>query len=395
MGPQGPASTASSKAAPAPKIVWKMCKGFENVIFPVGPGNLDLFPLQAGETGLKSDKEMQEDPVVGYASTGARGAGVGLRQVVFTSPVFKTNNPSAVNVGAVGQQMVSNSLDKEIGMLMPQGPLLWRLADAKVKYEPKVEELQTNPQLRAKVVKDWKDREACGLALEEAKKIADAAKKKNLELALKDDETARKLKLKTEEAKPFSRKAVRLPQWEALREMGKDAEEKLWQETIRTGRQFTEEEFEQVKEQRIASNMPLILAQPPFGQVLGNPGVDVGQNDTLSLQQFIDAAFSLAPPKVEPPYKDKAPVGWADLKLRREVVVMERSDFVPAVLGEFEGIVPNPAAMPATALAGFMVQEQEWEAQRRWFTLGPVPDASGNAYGIIVRTAYQKEPGEK
>ncbi len=362
MGPQGPASTASSKAAEAPKIVWKMCKGFEGVIFPVGPGNLDLFPLKAGETGLKSAKEMIEDPIVGFASAGARGAPPRLLQLVFTSPFFTANNPkpSTLNLGSAGPQMVSNTMDKETGRLEPQGTLLWRLAQAKGAYVPRVEDLQTDPALRAKVVKDWKDREAYGLALEEAKKIAEDAKKRNLEVALKEDETAKKLKLKTQETKPFARKVLDSPQSMA---------------------------------KYMGGSLAQILSQPPLEVRYGNPGADLGLGDSEdSVRQFIDAAFALAPANVEPPYKDKAPVRMTELKLPREVVVMERSDFVPAVLGEFES--PNPTAMSASTLKMIMVAQREWEAQRRWFFLGPATDAAGNVFGIAARTVYQREPGQ-
>jgi len=395
MGPQGPASGASSKAAVAPKIVWKKCKGFDGVIFPVGPGNLDLFPLRAGETGLKSPKELREDAVVGYASAGAGGAGVSLLQVVFTSPAFKANNPnpSSVNVGSAGQQMVSNTVDKTGefgGGLQAQGPLLWRLADAKVAYTPEAKNLQTNQELRAKVAKDWKDRAAYGLALEEAKKIVDAAKKKSLEVALKESEVARKLKLKTQETKPFSRQLLSLPQRVAARRVAQEVEWNLSLESYRSGKQFTREEIEMVKAREISVKMPQLLSLPPLDVSLGNPGEEVNLNDRASVQQFIDADFTLAPANPEPPYKDKAPVALAELKLVREVAVMERSDYVPIVRGDFEGISQNPSALSAASLAMFMVEQQKWITQRLWFYMAPESATAANAQGIVARTGYKK-----
>lgn len=393
MGPQ--ASAASSKAAVAPKIVWKKCKGFDGVIFPAGPGNLDLFPLQAGETGLKSIREMSEDPAVGYASVGAGGAGAKLLQLVFTSSVFKTNNatPSSLNVGSVGQQMVSNTLDKtgEMGGgLQPQGPLLWRLSQAKVAYTPEVKDLQTNPQLREKVVKDWKDRAAYGLALEEAKKISDAAKKKNLQVAIKDDETAKKLKLKAQETKPFSRQMLNLPQRAAARRLAQEVEFNVqW-----SGKQFTREQIEMMKSREIAAKMPQLLSLAPLEVGLGNPGEEVGLSDRISVQQFIDTAFTLAPANPEPPYKDKAPVALAELKLSREVAVMERSDFAPIVLGDFEGISQNPIALSSATLAMFMVEQQKWVTQRLWFYMVPESSTVAGDQGVIARTGYKKESGQ-
>jgi hypothetical protein len=388
MGPQGPASSASAKAA-APKIVWKMCKGFDGVIFPVGPGNLDLFPLQVGETGLKSPQDMSEDPIVGNASAGT--GGTRLWQVVFNSPVFKTANPSSVTVGSIGQPMVSNAVDKtgmRGGQPQPQGTLLWRMSQAKVNYVPELKDLQTNPQLRAQVVKDWKDREAYGLALEEAKKITDSAKKQNLEAAIKGDDTAKKLKLKTQETKPFSRRLINLPQVAA----GRRVSQRVQFEMMMSGKQFSEQEVEQEIRRAISANMPQILSMPPLEVDLGDPGaeMDLGASK-LSVQQFIDSAFTLSPANVEPPYKDKAPVVLAELKLSREVAVMERSDFVPAVMGEYEGIVTNPAVAPASTLANLMVEQQEWQAQRLWFFMGSGGEAVANVPNIIARTEYKKE----
>ena len=366
-----------------------MCKGFDGVIFPVGPGNLDLFPLQAGETGLKSPQEMSKDTAVGYATTGAGGAGARLLQVVFTSPVFKANapNPSSLSIGSTGQQMVSNILDKEMGRLQPQGTLLWRLSQAKVNYVPDVKDLQTNPQLRAQVVKDWKDREAYGLALEEAKKITDSAKKQNLETAIKGDQTAKKLTLKMQETKPFSRRAIGLPREAEARQVSQRAQIAM----MMSGRQYTQQEAELEIRAAISADMKRLLSLPPLQVGLGDPGaeLDLGAS-MLSVQQFIDAAFTLSPANVEPPYKDKAPVVLAELKLSREVAVMERSDFVPAVLGEYEGIVSNPAVMSASTLMSLVVEQQEWQAQRLWFFTGSAGEAVANGPSIIARTGYKK-----
>jgi hypothetical protein len=180
------------------------------------------------------------------------------------------------------------------------------------------------------------------------------------------------------------------PQGEAGGAVAQEAQVEMYM----SGRQFSREEAQQVIKGHIAAKLPEILSYPPLREGLGNPGVELGLNEFLPVQQFIDAAFTLAPANPEPPYKDKAPVALAELKLSREVAVMERSDFVPAVLGDFEGISQNSTVPSATMLAGLMVKQQKWEAQQNWFDIAPEGSTAANGRGVVARTGFKKESNQ-
>ncbi len=123
-------------------------------------------------------------------------------------------------------------------------------------------------------------------------------------------------------------------------------------------------------------------------------GIDLGQG--LPRQQFIDAAFAPAPANVEPPYKDKPAPALQELKPLREVVLMQRTDFVPAVTSRFQGTATQPEAGMSSRLSDLIVAEQMWQTERDWFTLRPQPTPPGQppAPCIITRTQYQDLHGQ-
>ncbi len=73
LGPQAHPSTAASKPAPVPRIIWKTCKGLDRVIFAAGPENLDLFPLKAGRDRHEGRGGVEQGSHRLGRSAGARG----------------------------------------------------------------------------------------------------------------------------------------------------------------------------------------------------------------------------------------------------------------------------------------------------------------------------------
>ena len=300
LGPQAHPSTAASKPAPVPRIIWKTCKGLDRVIFAAGPENLDLFPLKAGQTGMKDAAEFSKDPI---GSAGQPGQEGDLVRQVFTARVFNRPgvSPSAIVVGA--RAAAAGELrDME-------GTLLWRLAEAKASYEPALADLNSDPQIRAQVVKDWRESRGYVLALDQAKAIVAAAKTKGLEKALKEDAALKELKVTPEitDTGFFARKEVisarvmfeqrineAVTEWE-LGAIGKEGKLPS-KEDVDQYRSFLHQRFAPQE----AAIEPMQIA--PSQEI---SGIDLGQG--LPRQQFIDAAFALRRPTSSRPTRTSPP----------------------------------------------------------------------------------------
>jgi hypothetical protein len=104
-------------------------------------------------------------------------------------------------------------------------------------------------------------------------------------------------------------------------------------------------------------------------------GVDL-PNDTLS-EYFMKEAFSLAPENVEPPYpKGPGPVAVVPLPSLKAVLILQRVDFRPPVIGEYEN-------QGRPFLTRALVDIRRGEARATWF----------NFENIAKRTGYvEKEP---
>ena len=77
-------------------------------------------------------------------------------------------------------------------------------------------------------------------------------------------------------------------------------------------------------------------------------------------RNLIERVFSLAPADVEPPYAGRPPVAVIPAPPVREVLVVERADFRPAVASEFE---KGGRAFLAQYLTSFRM----WQARANWF----------------------------
>lgn len=367
LGPQAKSSVLpASGPSKAPSIVWVQCRGIDRVLFPLAPGEIEMFPLQAGTTGLVSQQEMSSDMVIGNASTNEQGGGTRLLQFVFTAkPFTEGGEGSGMAVGEVGTRMHTMNMD---------GPaiLLWRLANAAKSYNPSPEELQANAELRAMVTVDFKTTKAFDQAVEKARTIMAAAQGKGLEAVTKDQ------KLTAKPTEPFARKTLRFPREEFMQQVFQMAQMELYRRAMQTGQQPTEQERMEIFQEAQRRFAPQAMLQQPMAIVWSNvPGVDTGkvQNPEM-VQQLIESLFALAPKNVEPPYTGPAAMGTAQFHPTREVLVVERIDFKPAVISEFN---------QTQGLAPMMIRNERWMFQVMWF----------NHDLVAQRTGFTKAVSEK
>ena len=98
---------------------------------------------------------------------------------------------------------------------------------------------------------------------------------------------------------------------------------------------------------------------------------------------LLEKAFSLAPENVEPPYPADPPaVTVISLPARKEVVVLQRVDYRPAVSAEFEK--PAEGQMGRAEIAAFLQNTRLWEAAEAYF----------NLRNIGPRKAFQPEQSQ-
>jgi hypothetical protein len=267
----GAALEEISRQLKGPTLHWASCDGFKGVLFSVrqdGKG-VEFFPLRPARTPLRTPQELLEDEVLSQACINPAG-GRTLLQTAFSAEELSEDPkaPSLVKVGQLGPRMYLRG--------EKPGRVIWRLAQAVPGHVPAA--LADQPDLRKQVVDDLKLQAAFQKALEEAEKLANAAKSVGLETVA----GARK------------------------------------KETLTTG--------------LFARRWMDMRRNIHWSEV---PGLKL---DTPEQQAFvITKGFELMPQNVEPNAPEGPPaVGVAPLPVRAEALVMERIGFRPVVRPEYE-----------------------------------------------------------
>lgn len=355
-----PQSTSQPKVASTPRLNWVSCRGFERAIFPVGDKDLGMLPIVVGQSGLQDAEAMYANPLLGMAGTGTdeRDRGTPLLQMVFTAKPFipkgEKGEAGAVKLGDFGPRMTTS-----------QGRMLWRLSEAKPSYEPTLQDLASDTALRARVIDDCRDEAAFKLAQARATELMQQAQSKPAGLQA----VAAENKLKTEETKLFTRKIEQSPRSNYL--------QNVYVQILQ--RQMSGQALSKEEEGYLWSQANLQASQYSPLQVVWQsiPGLTVPLQSQDTLRQMMEGAFRLAPKNPEPPYKnDKPAITMVDAKPLLKIAVMERIDYKPAVVGEFQAASPN--------VAQSLVALQEFQSRGQWFNLDL----------IQKRVKYQPETGK-
>lgn len=319
----------------SPPIKWVTFDLFEDVIFPGEDSGLQL--ITVGQTGSLSRGDSFEDDLLAYSAT---PSGQRLSQMAFLLDDFAEVNqtPSLVKVNQDAPRMVVSGPS--------EGMMLWRVAEAVPAYAP--ESVDDSLDLKAQVVQDIRTREAFHLASTKAQQLLAEAAKDGLEAA------AAGAKIETTTTGMFTRKSLISPRQQAgMMAMfrGSNRQQAITQAIVVKPVEF------------IWSGVPAVAM--PTSQ---------------SRQSLVNEVFRLVPKDVEPaagdqPYPQK-PYSLAVIKLptRKEVLVVQRIDYSPAVTAEYDESGRKSIYQALAAL-------NQWKILQGWF----------NVEGIIKRVNYQKK----
>ncbi len=303
-----------------PELSWATARPLPGVLFSVADDDgVDFFPIQVHDTAPMDRAEMLSDEVLGHSRT---AVGELLVWIVFTAQPFQPGGRGVgMKLGDDGPRMLVSG---------PRaGRLLWRLVGAEPAHEP--QRLEDVPGLAEQVASDIRIAGAFQQALEEAQRLQERASKVGLAAA------AKRARIETFDTGLFARKTevYRLREYEALARL--------------SGRGVSLAE--------LAVQEPVIY---PFTDVEGLELASSNQKQT-----FMDAAFTLVPEEVEPPYPSSPPAtGLVALPLLRQVVVMERMDYEPPVASEYAQAKP--------VLAGQLEAVGLWRGRVTWFALSSI-----------------------
>jgi hypothetical protein len=306
----GEALAEIGKQAKWPKLHWAMCEGVRDVLFSVAVGGegVDFFPFQAGRTTLDTGKEIMADKVLGNAYASPEGKGNTVVQIAFTAKGL-SNVPSRTPIIKVGEQGSRMYVSGD-----RTGRVLWRLAEVSSEHVP--ERLDDRPGLREQVVKDLKLKKAFELALDMGNKAKAASAQVGLE---------------------------KVAQFQKI-------------ETFTTGL-FARRSFA-----RGYSMIPRVLPTDV-------PNLDL---DTYELRAaVIGQAFKMVPKNVEPTVHDgPRELTVIPLKIRKEVLVVERVGYKPLVRPEYEG-------MGRLQMAWFVASRRRESIDIDWFALRTIQKRVG------------------
>lgn len=304
-----------------PKLQWAASPLFEGVLFSVaGQDGVDFFPVTVKETKLMDARTLEEDPVLGKA---VAASGEPLVNIAFTAEPFARGRRggSMLKVNDDGPRM-------DVGG-QGGGKLLWRLAEALPVNAPAT--MDGLEGLAEQVRKDCQLKAAFELAVKRAEQVKASASKSHLASAAKRE------KLKVEETELFSRRVAVSParQYAAMAQL--------------SGRQMSPPDLFAI----LATKQPFAYPLSPVEEIRG-----LGE---AVHAQFIDAAFSLAPADVEPPYpKDPPAVELLASPATREVFVMERTGYQPAVWSDYRQKMGD--------LVRQMEELRRWQGRMVWFS---------------------------
>jgi len=301
-----------------PAVQWTMCEGFEGVIFPVDE-EIGLFPIAVKQTELVDAGGLLKDEILSASVTRAWKP---LVQLVFPGQGESSARSIKVNQdGPVMQVLGAKS-----------GRLLWRLTKIVPAHVPD----RMTEDIRKQVIRDIKTKTAFQGAIAESRKLLAAAKKSGLEAA------AAAAGIETETTGPFTRKQAARPQEEIL--------------MLAMQRRISPSE----------ALIQMILAKPVDYRIPDVPGIELPQRRLR--EYLLSGAFALSPKDVEPkagdaPYPQQPrPVSALELPALRTVLVMERAEFRPAVISDYEN-------QGRSGLLRDLMALQRWEARQTWFRL--------------------------
>ena len=337
------ATTTATKPAKSPALEWVTCEGFEGVIFPVGQ-DVEMLPVQAGQTALLDGVALTGDPVLGRAMTDVQGTGKALPQLAMSAKPFAqdpSKAPDGLTVGESGPRMFVINFGPG-GLSLDR--MLWRISQARKSYVPQVSELAGDLALRDRVIQDWKTREGYSRAVEKAKQIQQQAGRIGLA------NVAKNLGLKTEDTGLFARKVQLSPREEFVSQMYQ-----------RASQQRLEPAEQMMFLQQVMSQARLIAPWEVYWNNVQHLEIPRGLDPLRP--KVIEAAFTLAPKNVTPPYKDGYRTTTCELQAMRQVVVMERIGFYPVVVTELR----SPQGL--SQLAKQVAETRDFQTQQAWCSL--------------------------
>lgn len=293
---------------------WVMIDGLDNVLLPIPADKqyMDIFPLWAQTTPMESMEDMNKDEILGRSVTAPQN-GIPLVRLAF-SEVIPLPGRQVLKADEKGPRMLVG--DKEGNLA---GKLLFRLVRVEPAMAPTLAQLTDNSKLKEKVVSDLKIIQALNDADRQAQQLAQAAAREGLEKA------AQTAGLTTFDTGLFARKDYNL----------------AWNDVPR-----------------------LDIPQMTINGVV----------DTKLRELVIKKAFDLAPKQVEPTtqgYGDSA-VDFVRLPANKEVVVIQRSEFQPALKTDFEGF-------GRVLLARGLMSSRHSSSVSAWMMLGNVQRRLGYA----------------
>lgn len=333
----GPGAKTTTKPAVKPVVgspilKWVMCPGFEGVLFPYG-GDIEMFPITVADTSLLTGNELNEHPVLGRCATMVRG-GKSLMELAFQASEFlrpEKRSSAAIGEGKEGPRMLALSQN--------QARLRWRLAKVSPAHQPKA----VSEELRSRIVKDLQIMDAFARGEKLAGKYRAEAEKKNLQAA------AKSAKLETFETKLFSRKTRLSPRMQLLQYAA------------------------MMRRMSLQAWIHAWMLQPYVYQWNRVEKIDL---PTVQHGEFfMSRAFSLVPADIEKlSSASKSPIAIFPLPASREILLLERADYKPALVDEFkkEGRL---------GITQELLENRQWSARARWF----------NIRNIEIRTGFVKQ----
>jgi len=307
-----------------PEVDWALCEGFDAVLFPVD--DFDQFPLSVGQTGLVDQSELWNLDLLNRCAT---PTGKPLAMLAFQAKAFATT-PGAASVVQVGEEGPSMIVYSDVA-----GRLLWRLTEAVPAHTPTV----ITDAIRKQIIQDIRITKAFRRANEQARQLAESARQVGLVAAAKDAD------LPTTTTGLFSRITLTNPQRDLI--------------TLGQMRGLSDEEV--LARALLAKPIDFTPTQVPELSI-PVPGLQ---------EYFLKTAFSLSPEQIEPqegpvPYPEEPfAVAYAELPARKEVVVLQRADFRPAVIDTYQ-TEGRQGVLQALSM------QRAWQMRQNWFTLSQI-----------------------
>ena len=384
------------KPVTPPTLRWAMCKGLEGMLFCRG-GDVNLFPIRVARTDLLDRNGLATHEVLKGAATARRGGTPMVAEAFSIKEFGVSGRAAATKVGRDGKQMYVRN-----------GLVIWRVLEARRSHEPVKKGTKASefpPDLRARVARDVRLKQAFDAAIRRARQIEAKARKDGLAAAAKGE------KLETSETGLFPRKRavelqqmVRYPVWrfglEGIEALDMPPYIYPWSRVANVNlppRDLSVEipalkrlgialqDYQENMYRRFQSALQGSGAMPDIQRYLKD------SNDLRSHMQtlqplygpyfsrnthgapFMEKAFSLMPADLDKRGPGKPPaVTVFLLPARKEVYVLERIDHLPLVAGDTERFVAR--------VSFELVSTRRWRGMRKWFSVN----------SIVARTGYER-----